>query len=240
MYRKYVHWVPPDRFADVSEALSGMGARIAETGKAACLGLSKRIPLAVVTPKNWDRFELCKRQFSWYWASRFAGWYLVVGDDPLDGIGLSPHAEITRRRFRPPSLPKAGNGDRRRLIDRESYRNAAPARWEEIEEMKGEKGAKWLRRMGIRGESYEALFVHHCANHANFIEPLYFIEEEGETVPYAIGRTAQVCSACMEFFDIIGHAFRKKLVVPCPGAVLFAGMAANRYYEVTRRRGSQL
>ena len=32
---------------------------------------------------------------------------------------------------------------------------------------------------------------------------------------------------------IIGRNFPQKLVVPCPGAVMFAGMGTNRYYEVT-------
>lgn len=41
-----------------------------------------------------------------------------------------------------------------------------------------------------------------------------------------------ICSACLEFFNIIGSRLVKKLVVPGPGAVLFAGMAPNRYYEV--------
>jgi hypothetical protein len=36
--------------------------------------------------------------------------------------------------------------------------------------------------------------------------------------------------------NIIGGSFRKKLVVPCPGAVLFAGLITNRYYEVTHWR----
>jgi hypothetical protein len=47
-----------------------------------------------------------------------------------------------------------------------------------------------------------------------------------------IGKTKEVCSACLEFFNIIGGNFRKKFVVPCPGAVLFAGMSVNQYYQV--------
>jgi hypothetical protein len=53
-------------------------------------------------------------------------------------------------------------------------------------------------------------------------------------VPYSIDKTSQICSACLEYFNIIGANFSKKYLVPCPGAVLFCGMAANRYYEVLR------
>ncbi len=61
---------------------------------------------------------------------------------------------------------------------------------------------------------------------------IIFIDSEEGPVPYSIGTTKQVCSACLEFFNIIGANFRKKLVVPCPGAVLYAGMSVNTYYEV--------
>ena len=54
-----------------------------------------------------------------------------------------------------------------------------------------------------------------------------------------------ILPASFLFFDfskssedaIIGSQFKKKLVVPCPGAVLFAGMAPNRYYEVVQPFG---
>ncbi|MEJ2522914.1 MAG: hypothetical protein P8080_08555, partial [Gammaproteobacteria bacterium] len=51
-------------------------------------------------------------------------------------------------------------------------------------------------------------------------------------VPYSIGRTGEICSACLEFFNVIGGRFRNKLVVPCPGAVIYAGLPVNRYIEV--------
>ena len=75
--------------------------------------------------------------------------------------------------------------------------------------------------MGLQGMTFEELFVGHCANHANFIEPAYQVLEEGRPVPYSLGKTRTVCSACLEFYNIIGSSFQKKYVVPCPGAVLF-------------------
>lgn len=133
------------------------------------------------------------------------------------------------------SLPKLPDREERlKLIEQESYQKAKPPEWENIDAEGPELHHQWLKMMGLRGVSYEELFITHCANHANFIEPIYFIVEENGPVPYSIDKTSHICSACLDFFNIIGTPFRKKIVVPCPGAVLFAGMAANRYYEVLR------
>jgi len=77
------------------------------------------------------------------------------------------------------------------------------------------------------------LFLVHCANHANFIEPRFFYKSDINGIsPYTIDHTKRICSACLEFYNIIGEYFKKKYVVPCPGSVLFAGMKVNSYYEV--------
>ena len=97
-----------------------------------------------------------------------------------------------------------------------------------------------MKVMGLQGMTFEELFVGHCANHANFIEPAYQVLEEDRPVPYSLGKTRTVCSACLEFYNIIGSPLSKKnmwfpargRMVPCPGAVLFAGMVPNHYYEV--------
>lgn len=49
---------------------------------------------------------------------------------------------------------------------------------------------------------------------------------------FSIGPTRQICSACLELFNVIGDEYRRKRVVPCPGAVIYGGMAVNRYIEV--------
>jgi hypothetical protein len=51
-------------------------------------------------------------------------------------------------------------------------------------------------------------------------------------ITFSIDKISYMCSACLGLFNNIGFQFRKELVVPCTGAVLFAGMASNRYYEV--------
>ncbi len=190
--------------------------------------------IAFVKPETWSKYALCKRQFSWYRHSKKSGLYLIVSGKELDRFHITPEVIITNnpnKRFKPPVLPD--REEQKRLINRESYINARPDEWEQIEDKK-EDNEKWLRVMGIRGVSYEELFITHSANHANFIEPEYYIVENGEKVPYSLGKTTQICSACLEFYNIIGLPYRKKLVVPCPGAVIFAGMAPNHYYEVKR------
>lgn len=148
----------------------------------------------------------------------------------LDEYNLSPETIILDRKFRPPGLPD--REEQLAMISRKSYQNAKPDKWDKIADDDPELHDKWLKIMGVRGITYEELFITHCANHANFIEPEYFVVEENGPVPFSIDRTSHICSACLEFFNIIGPGFKKKLVVPCPGAVLFAGMAPNRYYEV--------
>ena len=132
--------------------------------------------------------------------------------------------------FKPPSLPS--EEEKANLIKRLSYKNVRPDEWEDIASQNIQERERWLKVMGLRGVKFEDLFVSHCANHANFIEPAFFKVEDGDIVPYSICKTSHVCSACMEWYNVIGRSFKKKLVVPCPGAVLFAGLITNRYYEV--------
>jgi len=194
--------------------------------------LSKEVEIGFVPSDAWGKYSFCRRPSSWYKASPFAGRILVVSSFDLGDYHFTPETIIRDSDFQPSRLPD-GEG-KLKLIEQESYQKAKPAEWENIDAEGPELHNQWLRMMGLMGVSYEELFITHCANHANFIEPAYFIGEENEQVPYSIDKTSHICSACLEFFNIIGTPFRKKMVVRCPGAVLFAGMVANRYYEVIR------
>lgn len=203
-----------------------------EANKAICVPLSKRVEMGFVLQDAWDKYPLCKRQLSWYRISPFFGLNLVISSRDLGPFGLRPETVIREQKFRPRNLP--GREEQLALIRQESYQQARPDEWEDIYSEGSQLNEKWLKIMGVRGITYEQLFVTHCANHANFLEPSYFIVQEDGPVPYSIDKTTHICSACLEFFNIIGSQFKKKLVVPCPGAVLFAGMAPNRYYEVVQ------
>ena len=231
-YLKYIYWVEPDELPIMLEALGDHGIEPYETKRAVCVPLSKKVDVGIVYPSAWQQYELCKRQLSWYQVSGYRGKTLVITTKQFDAWTLKPYFIVRDTKFKPPSLPSYD--EQLKMIKRKSYLDARPETWEKIEDEDSQLHERWLKIMGLRGISYPELFVTHCANHANFIEPIYYIEQGGEKVPYSIARTSHICSACLEFCGIIGDGLNKKLVVPCPGAVLFAGLAPNRYYEVVR------
>lgn len=231
-YRKHVYWLDEAAYAAAEAELAARGTPPMVAKKAVCVPLSPRLAAGVVPAHAWARYELCARQLSWQACSDKAGLTLLVAAEPL--AGAEPYAVIAERRdFSPPRLP-----DREQmlaLIARPSWSRSRPEQWERVGKGETRRHEQWLRVMGLRGVSFEELFISHRANHANFVEPEFFVRQDGEAVPYSLGPTAKVCSACLEFYGIVGDASRRRLVVPCPGAAIFAGMAPNRYYEVTSR-----
>jgi hypothetical protein len=229
-FEKFTYWLTPGEFGGLKTALAEKGFDPLQVKKAVCLPLSRNVSLAFVEPQVWEEYELCRRQLSWYGASSFKGKILLVSSSALNEYGLHPETIIRDSAFRTRTFPD--RAAQLRLIARESYRKCRPEAWEDMAREDPEQQRRWLKVMGLGHLSYGELFVGHCANHANFIEPEYFMMEGEEKVPYSIGRTPFVCSACLEFYNIIGSEHKKKYVVPCPGAVLFAGMAGSRFYEV--------
>jgi hypothetical protein len=234
IYRKFVYWLEESVFEDLKAEISAIGVSVKEAKEAVCAPLSKGIEVGYVLPNTWGSFKLCKSQLSWYHSSGYLGKILLVSSFDLDAYGIRCEVVIRQSAFKPELLPT--REEKAKLIERISYKRARPELWEAIASLDNAETERRLNVMGLRGVKFEELFASHCANHANFIEPAYFMLEEGERVPYSICKTSHICSACMEWYNIIGGSFRKKLVVPCPGAVLFAGMITNRYYEVTHWR----
>jgi hypothetical protein len=229
-YKKYTYWFEEREFHGLEYRWRKKGLKLVEAKNAACAPLSKEVEIGFVPLAAWGENPFCKRPSSWYQKSAYAGKILVISSFELKEYHFTPETIIRECRFRPTKLPN--REEKLRLIKQEHYQQSKPTEWEDIDSEGPELHNQWLRAIGLRGVSYEELFISHCANHANFIEPIYFIVEENGPVPYSIDKTSHICSACLEFFNIIGANFRKKYVVPCPGAVLFAGMATNRYYEV--------
>jgi hypothetical protein len=234
MFVKYVYWMDQADFDDARNQLLGYGEIPVETKKAVCLPLSTRTKVGYVTPDAWSGFETCRRQLSWYANSEYAGRYLLISSTEIRqyGISATPAVIITRSDFHPPRLPPMGDAMIQRMSNSLEFQRICPPEFLDIASMGEEAQARWLKIMGIRGITYPELFVMHCANHANFIQPEYHLETADGCIPSSIGKTKQVCSACLEFYNLIGGNFRKKMVVPCPGAVLFAGMIVNQYYQV--------
>jgi hypothetical protein len=231
-YKKYTYWLQEKEFRDLENHWKQEGVRLIEAKNASCAPLSKEVEIGFVPLEAWGKNPFCKRPSFWYEKSAYAGKILVISSFDLIEYQFTPETIIRECRFRPPILPN--REEKLRLIDQRHYQQLKPTEWEDIDSESPELHNQWLRAIGLRGVSYEELFITHKANHANFIEPAYFIMEKNEPVPYSIDKTSHICSACLEFFNIIGSQFRKKMVVAVPGAVLYAGMSANRYYEVIR------
>lgn len=228
---KYTYWVDdPKR---ISADLKRRGKDLFTVPKAVCIPLSPGIEAGLIPPRAWREYEFCRRQFSWYDRSPFAGKTLIICDEDLGDLGL--HAEtIIRPRpdFQPSLFP--AKEDLASLIQSPVYGTARPDRWEDISSESPEKQERWLKVMGMEGASFREIFDWHRANHANFLDPQYYTEENGLLVPYSIAPSRKVCSACLEFYNIVGREHAKKLVTPCPGAVLFGKLRRDVYYEVTR------
>jgi hypothetical protein len=230
VYRKYVYWLEADEFAQIKRRLEAEGIKPHRAKKAVCVPLARDIEVGYVPAGSWERYGLCKRQLSWHAQSSFAGKVLLVSSHPMEGL-TATCLIAERKRFKPPRLPNLD--EKLALLARPSYQETRPQVWEDIGSEDPAQQERWMRVMGIRGVKFSDLFVGHCATHANFIAPTYYVEENGFKVPYSLGKTVEICSACLEYFGIIGGQHRRKLVVPCPGAVLFAGLGVNRFYEVT-------
>ena len=235
-YCKYACWTDGRGAAQLKAKLAARNIPVVEARKAVCVPMSKRIDVGIVPPDTWRKTELCKRPLSWYWISPLAGRYLVVSAFPLTEFGFTPHIVLRKIKFRPPSMP--GDAKKSALIRRDSYLHGKPYQWDDLDGEDPARQDRWMKVMGIRGKTFRELFLTHCANHANFIEPEYFVENGEGKIPYSIGKTNQVCSACLEFFGVIGGRFPKRLVVPCPGASIFAGLPVNRYLEAETIAGS--
>jgi hypothetical protein len=114
-----------------------------------------------------------------------------------------------------------------------SLKKHIPPGWYSVSSVEKRAFLRWASQMGSSPERFRELFLAHTANHANFISPRFFVQdEEGNPIPYSLDRSAHLCSCCIELFQIIGSRFKKKLVAPCPGAVRFARLEADRYFLV--------
>jgi hypothetical protein len=236
-YQKFVYWLDPSHFLDLNTELLQKAIRCREIKKAVCVPLSKRVETGYILPETWGNFELCKRQLSWYRSSKYFGKVLLVSSQDFKCFGLHFNAVIRQSSFKPPYLPS--HNEKLSLIERRSFKELEPIDWSRFDYNDIQEQERRLKLMGLRGVNFQEVFVSHSANHANFIEPVYFVDAGEDRVPYSICKTSHVCSACMEWYSIIGDSFRTKLVVPCPGAVLFAGLITNRYYEVLQNLHSE-
>ena len=228
-YEKFTYWLAGSEVERLSEALLERNIRIKTAKSVVCTPLDILNKISVVKPETWN--ELCGRQGSWYRESDRAGRYLVVSSFDLSEFGYHLNTRIQPSRFRLPRV--AATEELEQLVSSEAYRSAVPEEWSRVSERERRRWLSWLGKAGIH-EPFEQLFLNHSANHSNFLAPAFYLEEQGDVVPYSIAPSSHLCSCCLELYNVIGTRFTKKLVSPCLGAVTFARLQANRYLQVVQ------
>jgi hypothetical protein len=155
----------------------------------------------------------------------------VVSNTSLDHLDIGKPIIIKASNFKPDYLPSYE--EILPLIKSEEYQNLKPDVWEKIDPLDKKFYQRWFERNQPKELfDFEKIFVHHSANHANFINPKFLINMDGMKSPYSIADTIHVCSSCLEFFNILGDQWPVKYVVPCIGAVQFAHLPIDQYFEV--------
>jgi hypothetical protein len=236
MRRRYAYWLGPEELESVKRRhLEEKRRRLMPVKGVPCKGLHPSVEISYVAPGEWDK--VCRRQGSWYRESARRGACLVVADEPNRLPGRRPTTIIESSDFAPPRLPDPEEAAE--LARSEAFVRRAPRGWYEVSDRDRAHWRRMLSMMAASGD-LDDLIEQHAANHANFIAPRFFVREGADRrpTPYSIARTAGVCSACVELFDLLGADYPTGYVMPCPGLVLFARLAADRYVRVTRSRGT--
>ena len=230
IYIKYVYWFTGDEEARLREDMKERNIKIKAAKGIVCTPLDEINKVSIVSPEVWD--DTCFRQGSWYRASDKNGLYLVVSSFDLGGYAEQKTATITRSEFDPPRL--ANKEEKQSMIDDQEFMSKIPPDWQKIDEVEKRIYLRWAKRLGSEVRDYDFLYLSHTANHANFINPRFFIRQNRSMIPYSIDCSAHLCSCCLELFQVLGTQYAKKLVAPCPGATIFARLIPNRYLLVTK------
>ena len=227
-YIKYIYWLTNEEEANLREELATNNIKLKSAKGIVCAPLDAINKITSVAPDIWN--DTCNRQGSWYRTSEKNGMYLVVSSFELTNYGDHKAAVITESDFIPPRL--ASLEDKNILVQEELIKRRIPEEWLHPRESEKKIYLRWARRLGSDVQDYNFLYLSHTANHANFIDPRFFISIGKEIVPYSIDRSAHLCSCCVELFQVLGSQYKKKMVAPCPGATIFARLKPDRYLLV--------
>ena len=229
-YKKHVYWLNENRVSELKEILERQKIKLKQAKGIVCTPMDRINKIAIVAPEVWN--ETCARQGSWYRTSEKNGLHLIISAFRLDAFEDQMAAVITESDF---VLPEpASPAERDLLLADPRLRERIPAQWGQVGETEKRIYLRWGKRLGASIPDYHQLHMTHTANHANFISPRFFIETSDGMIPYSIDKSAHLCSCCVELFQILGTEFKKKLVAPCPGAVIFARLKPNRYLLVEK------
>ncbi len=230
IYAKHTYWLTKTEEARLAEELKAQGIKLKSAKGIVCTPLDEINKISSVAPEVWD--DTCERQGSWYRESDKNGLYLVISSFDLKGYEKQKAATITKSDFTPPL--SATSEEKTAMVHAPSFTGKVPSAWSEVEDLEKRIYLRWAKRLGSSVENYDFLFLSHTANHANFINPRFFIENEHSIIPYSIDRSAHLCSCCIELFQVIGSEYPEKLVRPCPGACIFARLKPDQYLLVKK------
>jgi len=228
-YLKFCYWMDVHGLSKVRKNFEEKGIQLTDEARIPCRVLRSSREAAYLASSAW--YGLCKRRTSWYWESKKAGKLLVVSNISLDHLDIGNPIIITESNFKPDRLPSSE--EIVQLVKSQEFQKRKPPVWENVEPIEKEFYQTWFER--YRPDElfdFDKIFVHHSANHANFIKPKFFTMLNGIEAPYSIADSLHVCSSCLEFFNILGSEWSAKYVVPCIGAVLFAHLPLNQYLKV--------
>jgi len=229
-YVKHTYWLSKTEESGLRKELEGRGIKLKSAKGIVCTPLDEINKIASVAPDVWD--DTCSRQGSWYRESDKNGLYLVISSFDLEGYENRKAATITKSDFVPQR--SASPDEKKGMIHDPSFEDKVPSAWSEVEDLEKRIYLRWAKRLGSDVADYDFLYLSHTANHANFLNPRFFIEKDHRIIPYSIDRSAHLCSCCIELFQVIGSTYREKLVRPCPGACIYARLEPDQYLLVKK------
>jgi hypothetical protein len=232
-YKKFCYWVDFQSFKALKRGLEERGIVLPDEARIPCRVLRASNEIAFLAPPAWNGF--CRRRTSWYRKSKMAGKFLMVSNSPLDVPDQENPIIIMGSDFIPDRLPNPG--DFSEMVQSKEYQKRKPSEWDKPDPLEKDFYQRWFERQQRKEPfDFDKILLSHSANHANFLDPKFFVKLNGTMVPYSIADSIYVCSSCLEFFDILGSQWPVKYVVPCIGAVQFAHLPMDRYFEVRTQR----
>ena len=234
-YQKFCYWLNQEELEENRGTLEEAGMPLAEEVRIPCRVLRTSSEICVAPPSAWEGF--CKRRTSWYWASEKAGKFLVVSNRPVNVSGSTDKILIVESNFKPDRFPSPE--EIQELSKSVSLQKRKPRLWDKIDPVEKDFYQRWFERYGGKEPfDFEMIFMYHSANHANFLDPRFFITmNDNVKVPYSIADSFHTCSSCLEFFNILGEQWPLKYVVPCLGAVQFAHLPRDQYFKIVITKG---
>jgi hypothetical protein len=228
-YKKYCYWLDSDSLKKAKESLKKIDIESIDEDRIPCRILRASIEIGYVVPAAWEGF--CKRRTSWHRYSQKAKKFLMVSNFPVDLPDLGNSIIITESNFKPDRFPSSEEISQ--LIKSKKYKTQKPSEWDKPDPLEKDFYQRWFgRQQRTEPFDFDQILLRHSANHANFIDPKFYVNLNERKIPYSIADSLHVCSSCLEFFNILGSEWSVKYVVACVGAVQFARLPMNKFFKI--------